>query len=196
MEAWSSLAVFALVSSITPGPNNMMLSASGAAFGFRRTLPHLFGVWIGFALLLALCASGVGGLIDRLPGMVTALKLAGSAYLLFLAWAMRGAFELEESARSGRPLRLHEALAFQFVNPKAWVMGITAASVFAPDLEPRWLAIATFCAVFLTVNLPCIGSWTVLGASIRPWLANAQKRRLLGATVAMLMAYSVIAIWL
>lgn len=196
MEVLLPLAVFAFVSSITPGPNNMMLSASGVTFGFRRTVPHLFGVWIGFSLLLALCASGAGVLIERFPLFGLALRLTGSGYLLYLAWTMRRAFDAVGARGPGRPLRLHEALAFQFVNPKAWVMGITAATVFGSELEPRWLAVASLCAVFSVINLPCICSWAALGAVIRPWLDSAGRRRLLGACVAVLMIYSVIAIWM
>jgi threonine/homoserine/homoserine lactone efflux protein len=196
MELWLPLALFAFVSSITPGPNNVMLSASGVVFGFKRTIPHLFGVWVGFALLLASCGGGVGMLIERLPALDGALKLIGSAYLLYLAWTMRAAFEPRGKDGSGRPLRFHEAVAFQFVNPKAWVMAITAVAVFGPNLEPRWLAIASVCLVFSIVNLPCIASWAVLGASLKPWLASERRRKLLGGSVALLMAYSVIAVWL
>lgn len=196
MDMLLPLAVFAFVSSITPGPNNAMLSASGIAFGFRRTIPHVFGVWVGFVTLLAVCGSGMGALLERFPALVTALRIAGSAYLLYLAWRMRKAFEPGEATRVGRPLRFHEAAAFQFINPKAWVMAITAVSVFGQVMEPFWLALAAICIVFSIVNLPCICSWAALGASIRPWLTSARRRSALGAVVAVLMVYSVVIMWL
>lgn len=196
MELWLPLALFAFVSSITPGPNNVMLSASGIAFGFRRTVPHVFGVWAGFALLLAVCGAGVGVLLDQFPVFAILLRIVGSAYLLCLAWKLRGAFSVREDGGTGRPLKFHEAVAFQFVNPKAWLMAVTAMAVFGGMREPRWLAIASICLVFSLVNLPCIASWAALGATLRPWLANERRRRLLGMAVAVLMAYSVITIWL
>ena len=148
MELWLPLALFAFVSSITPGPNNVMLSASGIAFGFRRTVPHLFGVWAGFALLLAVCGAGVGTVSDRFPAFENVLKVVGSVYLLYLAWKLRAAFDIRSDAASSKPLRFHEAVAFQFVNPKAWLMAVTAMAVFGSGLEPSWLAIASVCLVF------------------------------------------------
>lgn len=196
MDMLLPLAVFAFVSSITPGPNNAMLSASGITFGFRRTIPHLFGVWVGFATLLAVCGSGLGALLERVPALVIVMRVVGSAYLLYLAWLMRKAFEPRETTSVGRPLRFHEAAAFQFINPKAWVMAITAVSVFGQSMEPFWLALAAICVVFSVVNLPCICSWAALGASIRPWLNSARRRSALGAVVAVLMVYSVVIMWI
>ena len=195
MDLWLPLALFAFVSSITPGPNNVMLSASGIAFGFRRTLPHLFGVWAGFALLLAVCGAGVGTVIERFPSFESVLRTVGSAYLLYLAWKLRAAFDMRSTRASSRPLRFYEAVAFQFVNPKAWVMAVTAMAVFGSGREPRWLAIGAVCFVFLLVGLPCITGWAMLGASLRPWLDSERRRRQLGIAVAVLMVYSVIAIW-
>src|SRR5690606_24037030 len=121
METLLPLASFAFASSITPGPNNLMLSASGIAFGWRRTLPHLVGVFLGFLALLVVCGSGVGALVGALPGAALALKAIGSIYLLYLAWSMRTALGADPAARPARPLTLTEAVLFQFVNPKAWI---------------------------------------------------------------------------
>lgn len=195
METLLPLAGFAFASSITPGPNNLMLSASGIAFGWRRTLPHLAGVLVGFELLLVVCASGVGALVDAFPAVGLATKLAGSGYLLYLAWAMRNAFTPDAPGRLPRPLTFVEAVLFQFVNPKAWLMGLTAVSVFTPQIEPRWLALAAVCAVFGAVNLPCIGTWIALGVSLRRGLALPRWGDYLGLVVGVLMLYAVVAIW-
>src|SRR5690606_929865 len=104
MESLLPLAGFAFVSSITPGPNNVMLSASGVAFGMRRTLPHMFGVALGFLLLLIVCGGGVGALVIRFPALGLALKSVGTLYLLYLAWAMRNALVPQANLASGRPL--------------------------------------------------------------------------------------------
>lgn len=196
MDTLLSLISFAFASSITPGPNNMMLSASGIAFGWRRTMPHLFGVVIGFVLLLVACASGVGALVASFPVLELALKVAGSAYLLRLAWTMRNIFAPDAPQAPARPLRLTEAALFQLVNPKAWIMGLTAASVFVPRIEPRGLAIVVVCGVFALVNLPCVGTWTVLGAALRRSLALERWRDYFRLVVGVLMLYAVVAIWL
>jgi threonine/homoserine/homoserine lactone efflux protein len=195
MELLLPLVSFAFVSSITPGPNNLMLSASGIVFGFNRTLPHMFGVSVGFTLLLVVCGAGIGALLVEAPAVALALKALGTLYLLYLAWAFRSALAPQAGQGSARPLRFGEAVAFQFVNPKAWIMGLTAASVFVPDLEPRALAVAIMCAVFSIVNLPCICTWAVLGASLKRWLREERWRRLFGGAIALLTVYSVVAMW-
>ena len=195
MNQWLPLAAFAFVASITPGPNNVMLSASGALFGFRRTIPHILGVSSGFLSLLASCGAGMGIVLDALPAADDILRVIGSIYLLYLAWKMRGAFEVSASGSAARPLRYYEAFGFQFINPKAWVMSLSAVSVFGSDIEPYWLGVTTICATFLLVGFPCICSWAALGASIRPWLHNERRRKYLGLMVAVLATYSVIALW-
>jgi threonine/homoserine/homoserine lactone efflux protein len=195
MEPLLPLVSFAFVSSITPGPNNVMLSASGVAFGLRRTLPHMFGVTVGFFVLLVVCGAGVGALIVEFPPLGVLLKVGGTLYLLYLAWLMRNAFAPQINA-SARPLTFLEAAAFQFVNPKAWVMGVTAVSVFVPDLEPRWVAIAVLCGLFALINLPCVCTWAVVGASLKRWLAHDGFRRWVSGALVVLTVYSVVAIWL
>ena len=173
-----------------------MLSASGVAFGLQRTLPHLAGVSAGFTLLLVVCGSGVGTVLVEFPSATLALKIVGTLYLLYLAWLMRNALAPRSDDATARPLTFAEAVAFQFVNPKAWLMGITAMSVFVPDLEPRWLAIATVCGVFWIVNLPCVYTWAVLGATLKRWLTEEHRRRWIGRALVVLTVYSVVAMWL
>lgn len=196
MELLLPLVSFAFVSSITPGPNNVMLSASAVAFGLKRTLPHLAGVAIGFAGLLALCGSGIGTLIGELPAAGIALKSLGSAYLIYLAWSLRNALAPRPVTSSARPMTFMEAVLFQFVNPKAWVMALTAVSAFVPEVEPRWLGVGIVCGVFTLVNVPCISTWAVLGATLRRWLAHDRWRRGFSAAIVVLMCYAGVAIWL
>lgn len=196
METLLPLAGFAFASSITPGPNNLMLSASGIAFGLRRTLPHLAGVLVGFQSMLIVCASGVGALVAAFPEVALAMRLVGSGYLLYLAWVMRNAFAADASGRLPRPLTFVEAVLFQFVNPKAWIMALTAVSVFVPQTEPRWLALTVLCAVFAGVNLPCIWAWTMLGVSLRRWLAMPRWREYFRLLIGVLMLYAVVAMWM
>ena len=196
METLLPLVSFAFASSITPGPNNLMLSASGIAFGLKRTLPHMLGVFVGFLLLLLLCAAGVGAVVAAFPAVALGLKIGGSVYLLHLAWGMRGVFAPAGAARPARPLTIVEAVLFQFANPKGWLMALTAASVFVPQISPRWLGVLVVCGVFASVNLPCIGTWTLLGASLRRGLALERWGDYLGLVVGVLMLYAVVALWL
>jgi threonine/homoserine/homoserine lactone efflux protein len=196
MELLLPLLSFAFVSSITPGPNNLMLSASGVVFGFSRTLPHLLGVAVGFTLLLVVCASGVGALLLGLPAAAFVLKVCGTVYLLYLAWTYRNALAPQARSASARPLKFAEAVAFQFVNPKAWIMGLTAAAVFVPDLQPRHLAIAIMVAAFSIVNLPCIATWAALGATLKRWLTRDRWRQVFSYAIALLTVYSVVAMWM
>jgi threonine/homoserine/homoserine lactone efflux protein len=193
---WLPLVGFAFASSITPGPNNLMLSASGIAFGLQRTLPHLAGVLVGFMSLLLLCGSGIGSLMLAYPVAGLALKACGTVYLVYLAWKMRNAIAPRHVDASAQPLTFAAAVAFQYVNPKAWVMALTAVSVFVPDVTPRWLAVAAVCGVFGAVNVPCVCTWTVLGVSLRRWLAHERLRRRLSLVIAVLMLSAVAAIWM
>ncbi|WP_192804951.1 LysE family translocator [Noviherbaspirillum aerium] len=196
MESLLPLALFAFVSSITPGPNNIMLTSSGILFGFLRSIPHMLGITFGFGAMLALCAAGIGSLVLAVPAIHILLKALGSAYLVYLAWQLRSmAFRRDEQSR-GQPMSFVGAALFQFANPKAWVMAVTGASAFLPLVQPAWLAIALFCLVFCAVNLPCIGVWAGTGAMLRRYLSEPRWQRLFCIVMVLLTLYSAIAIWL
>lgn len=196
METLLPLALFAFVSSITPGPNNIMLTSSGILFGFARSLPHMLGITFGFGVLLALCAAGIGSLILAVPAMHLALKVLGSAYLVYLAWQLRGMAFTQNEHKDARPMSFLGAAMFQFANPKAWVMAVTGASAFLPLIQPVWLAIAVFCAVFCAINFPCISVWAGTGAALGRYLAQALWQRVFCAVMVLLTLYSAAAIWL
>ena len=195
LNALFPLALFAFVSSITPGPNNIMLTSSGIVFGFMRTIPHMLGITAGFGVLLALCAAGVGQLVLAAPAAHLALQVAGSAYLIYLAWQLRSMAFVQQDAES-KPMSLFGAALFQFANPKAWVMAVTGASAFLPVMQPLWFAVAVFCVVFCAVNLPCIGVWAGAGAALRRHLAQPKWQRLFCIVMVLLTLYSAAAVWL
>jgi threonine/homoserine/homoserine lactone efflux protein len=196
MEALLPLAIFAFVSSITPGPNNIMLTSSGLMFGFTRSIPHMLGITFGFGVMLALCAVGIGGLVMALPALHVVLKLAGSTYLLYLAWQLRSMAFREDEKGNASPMSFIGAAAFQFVNPKAWVMAVTGASAFLPMMQPAWFAIFAFCLVFCAINLPCVGVWAGTGAALRRYLTQPKWQRLFCSVMVVLTGYSAVAIWL
>jgi threonine/homoserine/homoserine lactone efflux protein len=189
-EMLSALALFALVSSITPGPNNLMLMASGANFGFRRTLPHMMGVGLGFMLMLFLVGVGLIGLFDAVPASYTAMKVASVLYMSFLAWKIATAAAPQNGTASGKPFSFLQAAAFQWVNPKAWTMALSAVTLYAPDRS--YLAIAIVTLVFGAINLPSISLWTILGLRLQVLLTSRARLRLFNGVMAALLLGSLI----
>ncbi len=183
-----ALVAFAFVTSITPGPNNLMLLASGAAFGFRRSVPHMLGVGIGFVAMTVLVGLGLAGLIEAAPGLRLALKAAGVGYMLWFAWKILNAGAPGEAGAAARPMRFHEAALFQWVNPKAWAMALTAVTAYAPG--GTLPAMATVAVIFGLVNIPSVGSWTLLGQGMRRFLTSDRRRRAFNATMAVLLVGS------
>lgn len=173
----AALSAFAFVSSITPGPNNAMLMASGANFGFARTLPHMAGVSIGFAILLLAVGLGLGGLFTAFPALHVVLKIVGTLYLLWLAWKIATAKGVSGKGGGGRPISFLQAVGFQWVNPKAWVMSVGAVATYAPQGGDLLANVALVVLVFSLVNLPCIAAWTGGGVALRRLLAQPAALR-------------------
>lgn len=183
----AALAGFAFVTSITPGPNNLMLLASGTRFGWRRSLPHLLGISLGFGIMLALVGLGLGEVFDRLPWLHDVLKWVSLGYLLYLAAKVATAAPPSaDGSAQGQPMSLAAAALFQVVNPKAWAMALTAVTVYGS------LGVGAVTAVFVLVNLPCCGSWAVLGEQMRRWLHRPQALRVFNWGAAALMVVSVL----
>ncbi|MEM1435817.1 MAG: LysE family translocator [Pseudomonadota bacterium] len=192
-----SLVGFAFAASITPGPNNLMRMASGTNYGFRRTLPHLAGVAVGFVLMLLLVGAGLGQLFRQFPSVELLLRSICFAYLLYLAWklaATRAQPAAAGEGSTGKPLSFLQAALFQWVNPKAWAMALTAMSVYLPS-DTLWSALAV-ALVFGAVNLPCISTWTLLGLKLRAFLHNAVRLKTFNVTMALLLLASVLPVLL
>jgi len=196
MDTLLPLALFAFVSSITPGPNNIMLTSSGIRFGFTRSIPHMLGISFGFGVLLAVCAAGVGSLIIAVPALHVVLKILGSGYLVYLAWQLRDMAFNRDVESHARPMSFIGAALFQFANPKAWVMGVTGASAFLPVMQPVWLAILIFCVLFCLIGLPCIMVWAGMGAALRRYLTQRKWQVLFCSVMVVLTLYSALSIWL
>lgn len=188
-EQWLAFVLFAFASSITPGPNNLMLLASGVNFGLRRTLPHVLGVCIGFAAMLTAVGLGLAELFQLWPLAYAALKFVGTGYLLYLAWtvARAGQPALREQAQ---PLGFWGAAAFQWVNVKAWMMGVTAFSTYAK--AQHWTGVLVVASAFALVNLPCITTWTLLGSRLRHWMAVGRRQTRFNQAMALLLVASLV----
>ena len=185
----AALAAFALVSSITPGPNNMMLMASGANFGLRRTVPHALGVGIGFTLMIVLVGVGLMELFDLFPVLNTVLKLVSVVYMLWLAGKIANAAAPSDGGSpQGKPMSFVQAVLFQWVNPKAWSMALTAIALYAPDRNIA--AVLLVAAIFGIINLPSTSLWAVMGVSLRGWLSSPARLRAFNWTMAALLVGS------
>ncbi|TNF64373.1 MAG: LysE family translocator [Rhodobacteraceae bacterium] len=184
----AALCAFAFVSSITPGPNNLMLMASGANFGFRRTIPHMLGIGIGFSVMILLVGAGLIRLFDAFPLTHTILKAASIAYLLFLAWKIATAAPVTRGEGAGRPFTFLQAAAFQWVNPKAWTMALTAIAAYAPD-RSLW-AIGIVALIFGAINLPSVSTWTILGRQMARLLRTPRHLAAFNRTMAALLVAS------
>lgn len=187
-DLFAALALFAFVSSVTPGPNNLMLMASGANFGFRRTIPHMLGVAIGFVFMVLLVGVGLVQVFDAFPVTYTVLKVGSVVYLLYLAWKIANSGPAKSGAAAGKPMTFLQAAAFQWVNPKAWAMALTAISAYTPD-HTLW-AILLVGVVFGAINLPSVGSWTLLGQQMARFLTNPRRLIAFNWTMAALLVAS------
>ena len=156
---------------ITPGPNNTMLTISGIKFGFKKTIPHIFGISIGHALQISIICLGLGVIFQNYPLIQVYLKWLCLTYLFYLAWKMIGSIKHHE-ANSGRPLKFIEASMFQWVNPKAWTIAITVSTAFYPSEENYIISLLFLSSFASLVNLPCISLWALFGASLRKFIDN------------------------
>ncbi|MHB0954139.1 MAG: LysE family translocator [Allorhizobium sp.] len=185
----TALILFAFTTSITPGPNNMMLLASGVNFGFRRTIPHMLGIGAGFLSLLLGVGFGLGALLAAVPVLYTGLKIAGGLYLLYIAWRIGSSRTLGEGKTSGRPMTFLGAAAFQWVNPKAWVMAVTAMAAYT-DTVHYIASVAIVGLVFGAVNLPAVSTWAGFGSALRDWLSHPVRLKWFNISMAVLLVLS------
>jgi len=188
MNLLIGLISFAFVTSITPGPNNLMLMASGANFGFRRSLWHMLGINAGFASLVLMAGLGLASLIAAVPAAQTVLKVAATGYMVWLAWRIAHAAAPTAGRVAGSPMTLVQAAAFQWVNPKAWAMALGAVSAYsgAGDITSVLLVVL----VFSLVNLPSIAVWVLAGEALRRVLTNPDRLALFNWTMAALLVLS------
>jgi threonine/homoserine/homoserine lactone efflux protein len=180
------LATYCFLMSSTPGPNNVMLTASGANFGYRGTLPHILGINVGGAVQTFATCLGLGALFMAWPVLHSVLRVAGALYLLFLAWKLTGGVLGE--AQAARPLTLREGALFQAINPKSWMKAVTLASVFMPaGLSPVQGALLVT-GVGFVIGFPCVSAWALFGAAIRRVLEDPRRRRVFNVIMAAALA--------
>ena len=189
LTTFLALLLFSFVTSVTPGPNNIMLFASGVNFGLRRTMPHAFGIAFGFGILLAAVGFGLGVLLTQFPLAFTAIKVIGGAYMVYLAWRIANSGPVEVGEGESRPMFFYEAALFQWVNPKALVMAMVAMATYTSEGNYTWnvlLVVFAFCAV----NFPSVTVWAGFGVAMRRFLSDPVKLRIFNYTMAVMLVLS------
>ena len=189
LDVFLALAGFSFVSSVTPGPNNIMLLSSGVNYGFRRTIPHMAGISIGFTFMLLCVGFGLGQVLEQAPFVFTGIKIAGAIYLVYLAWRIAMSGPVETSGGQGRPMTFLEAAAFQWVNPKAWVMAVTAMTLYT-DENDFTKTVVIVALMFGVINWPSVSVWCGFGVALRDWLSDPKKLKIFNITMALLLVAS------
>ena len=191
MEYYLSLITFTFVTGITPGPNNMMLVASGLNHGIRKSMPHYLGICIGFPIMVAAVGFGLDALFEKYPSIYIYIKVSGITYLLYLAWKIANAGNSSASSKARQPLTFTQAAAFQWLNPKAWVVavGVLAAFTSPETVTQRFAAIIL---IFFAMSFICMAIWLKLGQGLQQFLRSGKRIHYFNITMAVLLALSVL----
>jgi len=190
-----ALLIFTFVMTVTPGPNTMMLLASGVNFGFRATVPHMAGITLGFGLMTVLVGLGLGEVFKLYPVLYKALSYAGAAYMLYLAWKIAMTRSMGEGKAGSRPMTFLQAAAFQWINPKAWVMAVTAITTYTIP-SAYTFSVLLLTAMFMAMAVPGCSVWVLFGTGVRRWLENPVRLRVFNVAMAILLVLSLVpAFW-
>ena len=190
-ELMTALLMYCFATSITPGPNNIMLMNSVANFTYKSTIPHMLGVNLGFTFMVLLVGLGIMKLFDAYPLSYKILNVVSIAYLVYLALKIAlSNSAISDKLKAGKPLSFIQAVMFQWVNPKAWTMAVTAISVYAPSQSIEAVIYVTI--AFSLVNLPCINCWMLIGQKLKKWLSNQIRLRVFNVSMAILLLLSLL----
>ncbi|PCJ51126.1 MAG: lysine transporter LysE [Gammaproteobacteria bacterium] len=192
MEHSLALFIFTLTATITPGPNNIMIMTSGLNFGIKKSLPHLFGICLGFPLMVVLVGLGFSVVFEQYPLFHQVIKILGILYLLYLSWRIATSPINELDQGKAKPLSFIQAAAFQWVNPKAWVMASGAVAAFTSATSDMTWQVLYIALSFLLVAFPSVGMWLVFGQSLKRLLRNPLHQRLFNISMAILLVLSMV----
>jgi threonine/homoserine/homoserine lactone efflux protein len=188
-ETLIALALYALVTSVTPGPNNLMLLASGVNFGFRQTIPHMLGIALGFTAMVALVGFGLGAVLTLFPVVFNVLRVLALVYMVWLSWRLASSGSLGSGEAKARPMTFIEAALFQWINPKAWAMALTATTLYTvPDMY--YLSVILVAGIFGVINLPSVSCWAGFGVGLRGFLSIPARLRIFNVGMALLLLLS------
>mgnify|MGYP000468736071 CR=1 FL=1 len=184
-----------VAAAFTPGPNNIIGSYSGFNFGIKKSIPLILGVTFGYTTLITLSAGGLNVIFSAYPILKTIIKILGSFFLIYLAYKISFQTQVEKK-KIKNPVKFYETFIFQFVNPKAWVICITAVSLFYPQKEHIGLSIFFMVFMATIINLPSISMWAIGGSVIRQYLRNEAIKKIIEWLLAILLIGTSISILL
>ncbi|WP_415898682.1 LysE family translocator [Neptuniibacter sp. QD48_11] len=193
MEIYLAILVFAISSTITPGPNNIMIMTSGLNFGVKRSMPHLLGICLGFPLMVVAVGLGFSAVFEKFPIIHEIIKVLGVTYLLYLAWLVASSAPTSmEGDQKSNPLTFMQAALFQWVNPKAWVMATGAIAAYTSQDTTMLLQVMVISLSFFVVSFPCVGVWLIFGSGLKRFLKEAKYQRVFNISMALLLMVSVL----
>lgn len=171
-----SLAVFSTVAAFTPGPNNLMLAASGANYGFRQSIPHIAGITAGFMLLIFSAGLGLAKLFTTFPDLHNILRILSLGFLIYLAWKIANAGPIKD-ANSSKPLSFAPAFAFQWVNPKGVTVTISTITAYTGGSATPYFDLGVIMVIFTATTIGSTVAWALTGQMIGRFLKNDRARR-------------------
>ena len=190
MEFYLAILLFTTTASITPGPNNIMIMASGVNFGVKRSIPHVLGICLGFPVMVIALGLGLGTIFENFPILHDIIKILGVAYLLYLAWLVASSSSFEETSSPSRPLRFDQAVLFQWVNPKAWVMATGAISTYTTTAGDTLTQVLFIAFAFFITAASSVMIWLIFGAGLKRYLENPRHNRTFNISMALLLIAS------
>jgi threonine/homoserine/homoserine lactone efflux protein len=185
------LLLFAFVGAFTPGPNNLMATASGNAFGLARTIPQILGVTVGFGVMIVAFGVGLAQVVAAFPALHGILRVLGAAYLLYLAWRLARAGDPDAGEAMRRPLTFVEGALFQLINPKAWTLAVGVVAAFTTSGDALIRELATIVIIFAVMTLATLTVWCLFGVAIRTFLSSPRQRRIVNYLMATAVVLSV-----
>lgn len=194
MEFLIAIFIFAASTSITPGLNNIMIMASGVNFGTGRSFPHYLGICIGFPAMVVLVGFGFGFIFDRYPMAHEIIRIVGIVYLLYLSWRIANSAPKSLDASESKPISFWQAVVFQWVNPKAWIMATGAVAAYTSAASDIYAQVLLIALVFLLVSFPCVGSWLFFGVWLKRFLKIPSHQKTFNMCMASLLVISILPI--
>jgi threonine/homoserine/homoserine lactone efflux protein len=192
MELYLTILLFAISSSVTPGPNNIMIMTSGLNFGIKKSLPHLFGICLGFPVMVIIVGLGFSVVFDALPFLHQVIKVVGVVYLLYLSWQIGNSATTSLDGTAAKPFGFWQAFLFQWVNAKAWVMATGAISAYTSLSSSIYSQVLIIALAFFIVAFPCVGIWLVGGNGLKRYLQHEKHQKVFNVTMALLLVASIL----
>ncbi|MFT7007698.1 MAG: threonine/homoserine/homoserine lactone efflux protein [Colwellia sp.] len=192
MEFYLSIFIFAISSTVTPGPNNIMIMTSGLNYGVKKSIPHLLGICFGFPVMVIVIGFGFSLVFVRYPLFNEIIKIFGVVYLLYLAWLIASSSPVSLEGRKSKPLSFTQAALFQWVNPKAWVVATGAVSAYTSVSSDMYAQVVFIALAFLIVAIPSLGTWLIFGVGIKKYLKSTKHQKIFNLAMALLLIVSVL----